>query len=61
MLFGAKAGDVIWYYNTEDKMKGGVSFERSSEGATGYKQGNVGIEIKDEKQFDYAPTLIRQA
>jgi hypothetical protein len=61
MLFGAKAGDVIWYYNMEDKMKGGVSFERSSEGATGYKQENVGIEIKDEKQFDYAPTLIRQA
>jgi hypothetical protein len=25
MLIEARAGDVIWYYKTDDKMKGGIS------------------------------------
>ena len=25
MLLEARAGDVIWYYKTDDKMKGGIS------------------------------------
>jgi hypothetical protein len=24
MLLGAKAGDVIWYFKTDDKKKGGI-------------------------------------
>jgi DNA polymerase elongation subunit (family B) len=38
LLIGAKAGDVIWYFKTDDKKKGGVSINSEEIGFLRYKE-----------------------
>ena len=38
MLLGAKAGDVIWYFKTDDKKNGGVSINPQEIGISKYKE-----------------------
>jgi hypothetical protein len=38
MLLGAKSGDIIWYFKTDDKMKGGVSINNQDISISKYKE-----------------------
>jgi hypothetical protein len=38
MVLGAKAGDIIWYFKTDDKKKGGVSINPEEIGICKYKE-----------------------
>jgi DNA polymerase elongation subunit (family B) len=38
ILLGAKAGDVIWYYKTDDKMKGRISINNQDISISKYKE-----------------------
>jgi hypothetical protein len=38
MLLGARAGDIIWYYKTNDKRKAGISINPQEIGVYKYRK-----------------------